>query len=337
MSYMMKTKRKLIDINNVDNMILSSEWAREKLLNPEKWEHEVTSIIESIKEYGFDPSFLGRTTHRDNNYWCPSAFMVKPMSDGTLNIPRGIHRLMAAKLLGIKAVEAYVQMDCKIDSERIECIINNLNKIAGSSGFSDLFQTWEHEDNKYIGRDDSRAIFEGFNLPDEVWAGRTVLDIASNTGFFGIQSAINGASAVDGFDILPQMNIIANKLSSSYDINAKFVDCEFWDWDWSKKYDIVFCNQAIYHFSTQHRSKCLGTAEDAFEKICSSAKVLLLMYTFVDAPTPIEGEGYYPSEEKLRKDLKAQGFKTIFIEQRIPGSKCHVIASRWEAFKSEEK
>jgi SAM-dependent methyltransferase len=337
MEYLPKIVKQQINIKDIDNMNLTSNYAVEKLTNPEKWKYEVTSIMDSIKEHGFDPGFLGQTTHGDSFYWCPSAFMTKLMSDGSLTIPHGVHRLMAAKLLGIETVDTYCQKNCSVKSNNIHTLIESLALLAEKSGYTDLYQSWEYENSEFLGRDDSQAIFNGFELPEQTWPGRTVLDIASNTGFFGIQAAIKGAEKVVGFDVLPQLNNLANSFAEAFCVNATFNDMEFWDWDWSQKYDIVFCNQAIYHFSTHHRSKCLGTAEDAFEKICNSAKVLLLMYTFVGSTAPIEGEGYYPTEEELRRDLKAQGFKTIIIERKIPGSKCHVVASRWEAFKPKEK
>ena len=323
-----------LNIEDVGKMKLTSEWAEERVLNPDQWQIDIQSIVDSIKKYGFIPSFLGQTTHRDSEYWCPSSFVVGRVSNNLTNIFQGTHRLMAARLLGLTSVEVYYEKECEFDDTSMNYIIRDMNLKCGTTGYCDLYQSWSTKTESYIGRDNSKEVFNGFHISNVAWPGRTVLDIASNTGFFGMQAAIKGAK-VAGFDLLPQLNKIANDIAKAYDVDAEFNDSEFWDWDWSKQYDIVFCNQAIYHFSTMHRSKCLGTVEDVFDKICNSARVMLLMYTFVDVPAPIDGEGYYPTETELREDLEARGFKTIIIEQRIPGHKSHVIASRWGPFEEE--
>jgi predicted O-methyltransferase YrrM len=322
-----------VDIADVSRFRFSSKEAEELVRNPQPTEH-LLWIAESIREHGFIPNYDGYSypEHRDVNPYAPHSFVLMEREDGTLDVLVGVRRLAAARLLGLKTVPAYVARPKNYS----EWQLNRFRQIAEKLEKMDIYESWELPGGIYVSkRDKSREIFEYFTsiVPTQAFAGRTVLDIACSTGYFAIRAANLGASYVEGFDVRGDVIEIAKEIAETFNFpsEVKFFQCEFWDYKPSRKFDIVFCNQAIYHFTTKHRSKCLGNQDEVLDRISSWTDKLLLMYTYVDAPSPWINpeEGYYPTSEKITEDLQKRGFKTVIIKHFMPGGKKHVVASKW--------
>jgi len=325
-----------VGIENLSKFTFNSELA-ERMVKSGKYEngYPYEKLVESIKKYGFIPNFTGKTLHRDSFHYLPESFVVIEREDGTYLVPRGTHRFIAAMLAGLKKIPCYVQKRKHYTSEQLEDFRKIAEEIKSFSGpHITIYESWKFPGgSKYKGRDDSDSIFRGFNVPYQLFPGRSVLDIACSTGYFAIRAAFYGASYVEGFDVNEGAIEIAKKIAKAFNLKAKtvFKTCEFWDYKPDRQFDIVFCNQAIYHFTTKHRSKCFGNPSDVLDRISHWTKHVLLMYTYVDSKSPWKNpdEGYYPSSERLTDDLKRRGFKTVAITHILKGAKKHVVASRW--------
>jgi len=333
--YEFEVVKKKTSIEDLDRFVFSSSFAEEMVKNPEKFSgaYPFEKLVESIKKHGFVPNFLGNTLHGDIYPYIPLSFMLLE-KDGKLRVVHGVHRMTAAKLAGIREIEYYTQVEKTYSQEQLNefrNIVDFMNTRKGNPGYKDLFQTWEFPNCTFNSRDNSEKIFEQFRFPINTFAGRSVLDIACNTGYFAVRAALLGAEYVEGFDVIPETVELANRIAKNFDLKCEynFFPCEFWDYKPSRQFDIVFCNQAIYHFTTKHRSKCLGDQDEVLDRISSWCKALFLMFTFVDSKAPIAGEGYYPSSLKLISDLEKRGFKTVIIYDHDDTAKSHVIASRF--------
>lgn len=80
--------------------------------------------------------------------------------------------------------------------------------------------------------------------------GKTVLDIACNSGFWSLQCALLGAE-VTGFDSRPELIEQANLLKSITGLdNVEFRTMNFWDIDRTlqgRTFDVVLCLGILYH------------------------------------------------------------------------------------------
>ncbi len=326
-------EEEIVDITKVSNWEFTSNFAKEVVLNPEKFKdkdtYPIDILVNSIKIKGFIPNFPDVTYHGDSLGYLPSALVLERHND-TYITSGGYHRLCAAKLVNLNMIRCYVFKRVNCSQKQIDAfkkIISFMNQYGNCK-----YQSWKFADDDYniqfTGRDDSDKIFEKFELPTSTFAGRTVLDIACNTGYFAIRCGLLGATEIAGFDITPECIESANNIANAYGLNCKydFRISEFWDYPFDKTYDIVFCNQSMYHFNSKHRSKCSGSIDDMLDKISRITGRILLMYTFLDINDPPSKDGgYYPSSSQLEHDLMKRGFNKVIIKN-VYGNKKHVIA-----------
>ena len=322
----------MVDITDLSKFVFTSDYAEWMVSEPEKWlekeqHYPVRQLVKSIKERGFIPNFPDVTYHREIFHDFPLALVLFEGRDGKYRVPGGVHRLAAARLAGLKEIRCYVVKEKKYSKEQIDEFREVLDFMKENSNCK--YQSWVFPGGLRLdGRDDSERIFNSFKLPVSVFAGRTVLDIACNTGFFAIKAGLLGASKIAGFDVSPEVIKAAKLIAKAYRLKCEydFQVCEFWDYPFDEEYDIVFCNQSLYHFTSRHRSKCLGSIDDMLDKICGATGRALLMYTYVDVREPPSKDGgYYPSSPQLKADLICRGFKKVVIAH-VYGPKKHVIA-----------
>lgn len=326
-----------VPIDDLNRFRFKSDWIKERVLNPLKWgENHISALVRSIKKNGFIPNYFGKTLHRDIYPYMPLTFVLYLGDDGKYMVPQGLHRFSAARHAGLKRIPCYVNKRKKYSEAQIEefkAIVDLMERNKGKDGYRDLLQSWDLPGATWKGRDDSELIFRKFGLLPMTYTGRSVLDIACNTGYFAIRAALLGAEYVEGFDVLPRTVDLANRIAEAFQLKCeyRFAPSEFWDYEPPRKFDVIFCNQAIYHFTTKHRSKCLGDQDEVLDRISSWTRLLFLMYTKVDSvsPSPDPTEGYYPSSAKLTSDLQKRGFKTIRILKRPGIIRTHVVASKW--------
>lgn len=323
----------IVDITKVSNWKFTSDRAREMVLNPEKFKDEDTypidMLVHSIGTKGFIHNFPDVTYHGDSLSYIPST-MVLEQNGNSYIMSGGYHRLGAARLSNLNIIMCYVfkRVDCTQEqTDAFKKIISFMNKYGNCK-----YQSWAFADDchdlQFSGRDNCDKILERFELPASTFAGRTILDIACNTGFFAIKCGLLGATEISGFDITPECIEAANNIAKAYEFNCKydFTVSEFWDYPFDKTYDIVFCNQSMYHFNSKHRSKCSGSIDDMLDRIARVTGRILLMYTFLDVSDPPSKDGgYYPSSSQLENDLKKRGFNKVIIKD-LYGNKKHVIA-----------
>ncbi|MHA1368263.1 MAG: methyltransferase domain-containing protein [Promethearchaeota archaeon] len=308
----------VLDNETLSKYKYTSDLAREWVLHPETFKergigYPMDNLVESIKNNGFMPDRIDVSLHNDV---FPGKLLGHPLVIKENFIPLGIHRIVAARLARLKKIPVYREVVLNYDDEqkkRIKNVLDNMKEPSNIRGKKDLFQTWNFSDEyQWCGRDDCESILKGFKV-GYIATGKTVLDIACNTGWYSIVYALQGAKEVVGFDLIPYLIKLARDFADIYPLkNCRFDVCEFWDYPFDKKYDIVMCNQAIYHFLTKHRSKCLGNKDDVLERISRVTNELFMMYTYVDAKYP-HPEGYYPDSKTLTDDLKRHGFKEVMI------------------------
>ncbi len=323
----------IVDITNMSNWEFGSNATRDMVLNPEKFKgddsYPMDMLVDSIRTKGFIPNFQDVTYHGDSFAYIPSTMILQKNGDNYIT-SGGYHRLCAARLANMSMIRCYVSKIVNCSQKQIEefkKIISFMNQYGNCK-----YQSWafanDIHDLQFVCRDNSDKILERFELPVGTFAGRTVLDIACNTGFFAIKCGLLGASEIAGFDVTPECIESANNIAKTYGLNCKydFRISEFWDYPFDKTYDIVFCNQSMYHFNSKHRSKCSGSIDDMLDKIAKVTGRILLMYTFVDVRDPPSKDGgYYPSSSQLEHDLNKRGFYKVIIKN-VYGDKKHVIA-----------
>jgi SAM-dependent methyltransferase len=188
-------------------------------------------------------------------------------------------------------------------------------------------------------RDDSKGIFHSTCWDHSYYCGKSVLDIACNGGYFAFEAKRNGADKVVAFDAEPWLINKAKTFRDLLELDVELHESNFWNWDWKTKYDIVFCNQCIYHFANDHFAPYSGTGSsripDVLDNICNAVDNHLVMFTFIKTEDPEYAnwcDGYKPGSKKIEEDLLARGFKEVRIYQPEGGAKRTVVASKkpWE-------
>lgn len=322
-----------VDLTDLSKFIFTSDFAKMWVEKPEfllKDPHyPYRKLVDSIKQHGFQPNFPDRPYHGEIFGEYRTALVLDGRhGDGKFNVSYGgPHRMAAARMAGLNEIRCYVLKPRTYSPEQ-------LSEFKEAAAYMEKhgnckYQSWTFPGGSRLeGRDDSRKIFNSFNLPFSIFTGRSVLDIACNTGYFAVQAALSGASEIAGFDVAAETIEAASMIAHAARLSCpyEFQTSEFWDYPFDRAYDIVFCNQAMYHFTSRHRSKCLGTIDDMLDRIAQVTGRLLLMYTYVDVDDPPSKDGgYYPSSYQLTVDLIERGFSKVLIDQ-VYGPKKHVIA-----------
>lgn len=118
-----------------------------------------------------------------------------------------------------------------------------------------IYQSFE--DHGHRGFSKSREKFDRLNLPTVV--DKNVLDVGCNAGYFCIKLSEKGAKC-DALDINPKNIDLAEEWATVYNCkNINFHAVDFFDFEGSKKYDIVIC-LSTFHF-------LLDKQQDFFKKV----------------------------------------------------------------------
>lgn len=330
-------RKEKISLRDPDQFIFSSDWAKEIFLDVDlvKPGYPVDALINSIKENGFNPAFPDVSYHVEAQRHFMGGCGFRRAANGKLAVSSGLHRLACARKI-MDEVEVYIAQeveDSEYDLNRFSEIVTYMNNNKGKNGFRDLFQSFHFPGGlSWEARDNSEGVFKNFKVPPNLWVGRSVFDIGCGTGFYAIKSALLGAEPIAGFDLNGENIKIANMIANAYNLrNHNFSQCEFWDYPFNQTYDIVFCNQAIYHFTTRHRSKCSGSIDDMLDRVSRITGRVLLMYTYVNQSPQNEDGGYYPTSQRLKEDLLKRGFSKVFIYNKEGYMRRFVIAiKKWE-------
>ncbi len=331
-------KRKL------DLSLIPIEGEAAKLLN--EYADRIVKVKQSIVDNGWIPDFGELSYHGDTAvYSLP--FMVWENKKGEVRVPNAQHRLAALNKLDYKEIDAYVQTniyDLKYTKEEIESKVNQIKLELKGNG-KGMFQSFEFDYNiKLKSRDDSYRIFLSTEWDAPYYINKKVLDIACNGGYFAFQAKRNGAQKVIGFDRDSYMIEKACQFRDLLNFDVDLIIKDFWDFDWSQKFDIVFCNQCIYHFANSeyyswgHSRYNSEEIYNSLDLICNATINNLVMFTFINFKDPNFNDfsnGYRPGYLTLTKDLFSRGFKEVII-YHIPGStKQTIVASKqpWEYLK----
>ncbi len=291
-------------------------------------EHGLEELIKSIEDNGWVPNFDHLSYHGDStHYYHPFVVIENFQNNGLLMIPKSNHRVRILIDFGYKIVEAYVQIydyKPKYNETHVSDHISAIAKELKSNQIG-MFQSFEFDYGIELkSRDDSKQFFYSTEWHWPYYIEKNVLDIACNGGYFALEAKRNGARKVIGFDFDPYMINKANQFKDLLDLDVDFSVKNFWDFNWDQTFDIVFCNQCIYHFGNDNK------ALEALDLICNATTNNLVMYTFITNPEKNDvtlSRGYRPSHEVLWNDLKNRGFKEVLIYHHR-GGKQTAVASK---------
>ncbi len=288
-------------------------------------------IYESILTYGWQPDFYELPYHGEIANANP--FILMELPDGKYElIANALHRALVLKYKfnPDEKFEFFVREEYDedyFDLEEIKRWINENERLSDLGGRG-RYQTIYFPFNlQFEGRDNSFKMFQSTRLPQYFYCGKSVLDIACNFGVWCHLAKINGASEGCRLDINDWFIQKARESANLLKLDIEFNNCSFWDWDWNRKFDIVFVTQSIYHFGfgVEETNKVL-------DNICNSANDMLILYTFVYENhrtnyLPDMRDGYRPTIEKIVNDLHARGFKNIEIFEGESGKRT-VVANK---------
>ena len=82
--------------------------------------------------------------------------------------------------------------------------------------------------------------------------GVKVLDVGCGSGYFSIPFALLGAD-VDAIDISEANIKIAESKAGEFGVNISFYNCDFFKFQGSGKYDIVWCHGVLHHLDNPHK------------------------------------------------------------------------------------
>jgi 2-polyprenyl-3-methyl-5-hydroxy-6-metoxy-1,4-benzoquinol methylase len=300
----------------------------------------VEKIKASIKKHGWNPDFGDLPYHGDNCQY-PQPYILSRGNKEDFNELRpinGICRTTALQELGIKTADAFVhtrlhyvpkytkkEVANKVEEVRCELQQNQRG----------MFQSFEFDYGIPLkSRDNSQEIFYSTEWDRFYYTNKRVLDIACNGGYFAFEAKKNGAREVIGFDNASYMIEKASIFRDLLNLDVNLSVQDFWKFDWSQKFDIVFCNQCIYHFANSNLTYAPRGSEEiphALDLICGATTNNLVMFTFVDFKNPdfkdFSQVGYKPGYKTLINDLHKRGFKEVRIYYQR-GAKYTVVASK---------
>lgn len=310
------------------------------------FEKRICKLKKSITDYGWIPDFGDLSYHGDNSHYA-LPFMVFKNKKGEFTIPNAQHRLRALRELGSTKIDVYFQTDdynLNYTEEEINTKVNKIKAELERNG-KGMFQSFEFDYNiKLKSRDDSYTIFLSTEWDAPYYINKKVLDIACNGGYFSFAAKINGARKVIGFDRDSYMIEKSHQFKDLLNLDVDLIVKDFWDFDWSQKFDIVFCNQCIYHFANDeyfswgHSRKKSTEIYNSLDLICNATTNNLIMFTFINFEDPNFNDfsnGYRPGYLTLTKDLFNRGFKEVIIYHIEGSTKQTVVASKqpWKYLK----
>lgn len=299
----------------------------------------IDRIKESIKTHGWIPDFGDLSYHGDNcQHSLPFVlYRGNKNNPDELKLPNSACRYMALRELGYKTVDAFVYTHWHYNLKYTkEEIIREAERIRQKLERNKMgrYQTIYLDYKVEIkGRDNSEEIFYSNEWDRFYYTNKRVLDVACNFGYFLFEAKKNGAREVIGFDNNPGHIEMARSFRDLLNLDVNLSVQDFWNFDWSQKFDIVFCNQCIYHFansSLNYAPRGSGEVYRALDLICNATTNNLIMFTFVNFKDPDFNDlsnGYRPGYKTLVSDLFARGFKEVRIFHH-EGAKYTVVASK---------
>ena len=266
-------------------------------------------VLRSVKEHGWVPDFKSRSYNYEADPWTPASLFVK---NEKLYVDGGVHRYMVLRDLGYEKADYFVRNP----NGWQEVVADNAlaNELKNDSSLQ-KFHIGPHSFYDE-GRDSCEKALESTGLnTNYFFCGKSVLDIATHVGWWSIAAKWLGARSVCAFDNEPEKIRLANKLALMYGVEVDFVLSDFWNYPMAS-YDVVMCNQCIYHFNDGVEDK---SPYDTLDRICSTVKETLIMYTKIMTESP--HKGYVPkTEQQAKEDLKKRGFVEINIyDCAMPG------------------
>jgi len=264
----------------------------------------IESIKNSILEKGFNPFGLD---HINNKKELDHPYILRFQDGKYCGIAGRVGRTIALKSLRAEGRMSEVEVFTR-EPVRYPANFREMMDVSGLhyGGFQKI--SFADKETVINGRDDiERDYWYNFCINDYFWLDKSVLDVACNIGAWCFMALERGASEVRGFDVNSSAIHVANKIKSALSLpRISFTQSSFENYQWSKKYDVVFLNQCIYHFKLEEG--------EAFHRISDYAD-FLFMYTFMTHKpegNPKLGT-YIPNIEKLKKHLIEAGFRNIYI------------------------
>ncbi len=265
-------------------------------------------VLRSVEEHGWIPYFKLRSYNDADTSWRPASLFVE---NGKLYVDGGVHRYMVLRDLGYEKADYFVR-----DPNGWQEVVAD-NFLANELKNDSSLQKFHIGPHPFYGegRDSCEKALEnsGLNM-NYFFCGKSVLDIATHVGWWAIAAKWLGAQSVSAFDNEPEKIRLANKLALMYGVEVDFALSDFWSYPMDS-YDVVMCNQCIYHFNDGVEDK---STYDTLDRICSVVKETLIMYTKIMTESPHKGY-VAKTEQQARKDLEERGFVDINIYDCLPG------------------
>lgn len=287
-----------------------------------------TELFDSVEKNGFQAIWNDWPSHGDNGFFKPQPYMVNKHGDRYL-LTNGQRRSTVAHMLGLEKVPAYVVYNDYPVRERefYEKYMKEYEDYLQDTG-KGMFQMLMFPHGLVMNqrRDLSCTIFHSTKWDHAYWQGKKFLDIAHNGGFFPLEAKRLGAARSVGFEIDDWMYGKSKETAEVLELDVELYKSDFWNFNASEgEYDIVMCNQAIYHFGEGDR------ANEALARLASWTSNDLVMFTFLEGEDEYQSDnrfGYRPTRQVMIDDLHNLGFERVRIYHEIPGAKYTVVASK---------
>ena len=172
---------------------------------------------------------------------------------------------------------------------------------------------------------DCRGVWKLLNLVDRDIKGKDILDVGTNSGFYAMRCKETGADRVVGLDPSDWIES-ARKFSEWKGLDIEWQKVDFYQFDWSRRFDTILVLQVLYH---------IKDSKKALELLANSCKETLIFYTQV-ASEQADREGfaknyvgsYFPTLSEFRNDLEELGFRITYIGCRNPDLLLDVAENR---------
>lgn len=336
MIQLMKYPRIIREKKKLSDIALSGGCTKETLEDPNcspSFAHQIRTspsyvkTAKSILENGWIPDYR-HVSYNDEDRQKFHPFTCSHSDNISSSNPilvGGLHRYLVLHDLKYSEIDTFVRYD-KFFLETPDSKIKNIISILESKKHDQeyIFQKFDIPNFKFdFGRDDLTKIFDHSRIRYEPWSffsGKTVLDIATNIGFWAILAKWLGADRVDAFDRNQNLINIAKEMAEIHQVDINFSSKAFWEYHF-EQYDVVMANQSIYHFNNIENNANYDnkkTKYDVLDIICDATKETLMMYTFIYRGgakdcNEREPHRYLPTESEVREDLSSRGFKDIKI------------------------
>lgn len=162
------------------------------------------------------------------------------------------------------------------------------------------------------GDGDCRMIWERLGVSADSIRGKTVLDIGCNTGYYSMRCKEMGASKVTGIDKSGWMNN-GKQFAKWKNIEIDWVFKDFYDFDWSQRFDTVFVLSVIYHLNAgkpekDRKAPLRIVAQAAKETLYFNTQIKTERYDPELWTKTYQPNAYFPTWREFVNDLLDCGF-----------------------------